>query len=452
MKSELQIRAERAAVLLRKDARKPIVIEFAGVPKAGKTSTLNQLQAFLKRCGFRVEVVIERASICPIRDKKHANFNIWTACTTLAQVLEKTQNPPRADDPQVLILDRGLFDSICWLTMMERLSHLRTVDREIVENFLCIDDWRKRVTGVIVMTASPRDAMDREKGYLPIEGATGSIMNVEVLEQMLNNTRECVERFKNHFRIYTVNTSLKETRDNPRRTSEIVVDIVLGLIEEQIQEDILCLPKSAVIDSFEGKAFLPPADAFVLLDKFVGSGMFHPREEVETDDSFVQALPVVVVRNKDGDILQLRRREKSESNPLHQKLVIWAGGHVRMEDATNGNSILQCALRELQEELRLSVEADELKLLGAIYADSGTRISKHLALVYEWRAETNDVAMVLSSVEFFERGGTSLSGSFITLENLVADIESKKITEIWSVEIVRNILAQTSFKNSPRLF
>jgi len=121
VKSHLQIRAEKAAERFG-NARKPIVFEFAGVPKAGKTSTLNTLQAFLKRCGFRVEVVVERASVCPIKDKRHSNFNVWTACTTLVQILEKTQDPPRPEDPHILILDRGLFDSLCWLKLMERLA------------------------------------------------------------------------------------------------------------------------------------------------------------------------------------------------------------------------------------------------------------------------------------------------------------------------------------------
>ena len=40
-KSNLQIRAERAAEQFADKARKPLVIEFAGVPKAGKTTTLN---------------------------------------------------------------------------------------------------------------------------------------------------------------------------------------------------------------------------------------------------------------------------------------------------------------------------------------------------------------------------------------------------------------------------
>jgi len=89
------------------------VIEFAGLPKAGKTTAVNQLYSFLKRCGFGVKVVVERASVCPIRDKRHATFNIWTAATTLAQLLEYTQDPPRPDDPDIVVLDRGLFDSIC---------------------------------------------------------------------------------------------------------------------------------------------------------------------------------------------------------------------------------------------------------------------------------------------------------------------------------------------------
>jgi predicted ATPase len=159
-----QRRAEAAAERFRTLARSPIVIEFAGVPKAGKTTTLNQIQAFLRRCGFRVEVVIERASVCPIRDKKHSNFNVWTACTTLAQVLDKTQNPPRPDDPEILILDRGIFDSICWLVLMERLARIRREERDLIERFLLVEDWRKRITGVVVMTTEPTDALSGKRG------------------------------------------------------------------------------------------------------------------------------------------------------------------------------------------------------------------------------------------------------------------------------------------------
>ena len=455
MKSDLQIRAEKAAERFG-SARKPIVLEFAGVPKAGKTTTLNALQAFLKRCGFRVEIVVERASVCPILDKKHANFNVWTACTTLAQILEKTQNPPRPEDPHILILDRGLFDSICWLTLMERLERIRPQDRELIERFLRLDDWRKRISAVFVMTVSPTDALTREKGLLPVEGGKGSIMNQDVLNQMLNTTKEAAERMKSDFRIFNIDTSSGQLKNGAKKTAEIVADLALNIIEEHLREDIFSLPKAEVTKLFGAKRCLSITEARALVAAFNMTGSFAPREQVEADKTRVQALPVVVIRNKSGDVLRLRRKERLEDSPLHEKLVVWAGGHVRKEDQINGDCLIQCALREVQEELRLSINAQELSLQGAVYSELGERSAQHVAIVYEWKAATDEVAVVLSSAEFFERRGTSLSGSFVPLKDLALDVDKeeereRRVTEEWSVEIVREILAKDAYRFSPRL-
>src|SRR5438552_13317623 len=109
-KSDLQLRAEAICARFKNKARRPVVIEFSGSPKAGKTTIVNHLAGFLKRCGFRTKIVVERAGICPIRDKKDSAFNIWTLCHSLAALLEDTQEPPAPNDPDILILDRGIFD------------------------------------------------------------------------------------------------------------------------------------------------------------------------------------------------------------------------------------------------------------------------------------------------------------------------------------------------------
>ena len=450
-KTNLQKRAERAAGLFRDKARKPLVIEFAGVPKAGKTTTLTQVQAFLKRCGFRTDVMVERASVCPIRDKKHANFNIWTLCTTLAQILEKTQNPPRSDDPQILFLDRGLFDAICWLTMMEKLSRIRQDDRETIQKFLSIDDWRKRVSAVFLMLSSPADAMKREQSVLPVMGDGGSIMNVDVLRQVKAVNKECAELLRKDFRIFQVDTSEGDTRDDPKRTAEVVADLVIGLIEEHIAEEILSFPKELVTEAFGNKNFIAAdrAQRFLL-----GSDQsdFQIRDQVEYDKSRVQALPIVLVRNADGDVLRLRRRERSHENPLHDKVVLWAGGHVRREDADNGDPLIRCAVRELEEELRLQIRLSDLVPIGAVYFDNGGSTSKHVAIAYEWRSVTNDVSVVLSRSEFFERRGTSLSGSFAAVDKLIDDVRTKRLKEPWSVELIREHLAKEAFGENLGLF
>lgn len=453
MTSNLQIRAERSAEQFADKARKPLVIEFAGVPKAGKTSTLTHVQTFLKRCGFRTDVVVERASVCPIRDKKHANFNIWTACTTLAQILEKTQNPPRPDDPQILFLDRGIFDSICWMTMMERISRIRRDERELIQKFLLIDDWKKRISAVFVMLVSPSDAMKREQGVLPVEGTGGSIMNSEILQQIKEINEECVDQLGKDFRIYPVNTSDGETKENPERTAEVVAEAILGLIEAQLEENILSCSKKVVTKFFGERNFIDASQAEKLARYFREDheSNFRPRDAVENDESRVQALPIVVIRNADGEVLRLRRREKTVDNILHDKIVIWAGGHVRCEDAVNGDPLTRCAVREIEEELRLQIEPASLRSIGAVYFDNGGSTSKHVGIAYEWRASTNDVSVVLSRTEFFEKRGTSLSGSFASVDQLAKDVGNNKLAEPWSVELVREFLAKDTFDSNPRL-
>ena len=450
-KSELQKRAEKASELFPGFARKPIVIEFAGVPKAGKTTTITQVQAFLKRCGFKTEIVIERASVCPIKDKKHVNFNIWTACTTLAQLLEKTQTPPRPEDPQVLILDRGIFDSLCWLRMMEKLKRLRPEERKIVQDFLEVADWRERITGVILMTVSPTDSMKREQGLLPVEAGEGSIMNQEVLQQMTDVCKSTAIELKDMFRIFEVDTSTNGPASTAKQAAEMVANQVLRWIEELLEENILSLPKNEVENAFSGQTAIDPKSASKLIDRFHSNGSFSPRSEVEADLERVQALPIVVVKNANGEVLRLRRKESTASNPLHQKIVIWAGGHVRREDNKEGRSIPACAVREIEEELRLRLEVNAINLLGAVYINEGVSSGKHVALVYEWRAATNDVVVALSNAEFFERLGTSLSGKFVPIKQLVDDLNNGKMSEQWSDTIIRSFLADDTLNLSPKL-
>jgi len=86
----------------------------------------------------------------------------------------------------------------------------------------------------------------------------------------------------------------------------------------------------------------------------------------------VQVLPVVVVRNASGHIPRLRRREKSEANPLHGKMVVWARGRVRREDNHAGQPVLASVARELEEELCLRVISNSLALFGAVYWTENT--------------------------------------------------------------------------------
>ena len=437
--TDLFQRTKIAAEEYRKTARKPIVIEFAGVPKAGKTSNLEQVLSFFKRCGFSVESVAEQAAICPVRDKKHPNFNIWTACTTLAQLLEKTQAPPRKGDPDILFVDRGIFDAICWMRLMNKeFSRLAKEEYQLIEKFLSINEWRRRISAVIVMTATPEKAIRRERGeLLPDDDSLGSIMNPAVLKAVQKNVATSVKDYDKRFNLHVVDTDQSDFNDL-KKSSEHIADIILGCVERHLEEKILHLKKSEVKSYFPNTRYINGDDTKKLITQFCQKGKYAPRKEVEKDETKVQALPIVVVRTRDGGFLRLTRREIDKENPLDNKDVIWAGGHVRQLDDENGNALVRCAVRELMEELKLSAEEKELRLVGAVYIDKKPGAQKHVSIVYEWKASGNSVNVVVSGVEFKEKQGTSVrvNKKFYTLNELLTAMKKKEINEEWSVEII----------------
>jgi pantothenate kinase-related protein Tda10 len=65
------------------EKRRPFILEFAGTPKSGKTTTINAVHQFFKRNGVVVRTFQERASVAPLVDKGTAFFNTWVTCATL---------------------------------------------------------------------------------------------------------------------------------------------------------------------------------------------------------------------------------------------------------------------------------------------------------------------------------------------------------------------------------
>jgi predicted NUDIX family phosphoesterase len=237
-----------------------------------------------------------------------------------------------------------------------------------------------------------------------------------------------------------VDTSDKEC--DRAKTAEKVAGIMLDIISDQLEESILCVSRDQIAQLFSGRNCITGREALGVADVFVKQGSYIPRQQAEGMTGHVQALPVVVIKTKNGRILLMKRREKAPDNPLHERLVVWAGGHVRKEDATNGNSLIQGALREIYEELRLSLDSDSLELVGAIYRDLGGSTSKHVAIIYQWQAPSDDLDIVLSGAEFFERRGTSLLGKFVTVQELVELVtKDPNKLEPWSELIVMQILA-----------
>src|SRR6266851_888397 len=135
-------------------AHRAFVIEFAGTPKSGKTTAVEAIRHFLSRQGFRVYVLAERAAVCPIPMKGHLFFNTWCASSMLAELLAHVET---ATD--VLIVDRGIFDALVWLTLQEKRKELNATEARTIESFLLLARWRNLIDLVVVMSVSAEDSL-----------------------------------------------------------------------------------------------------------------------------------------------------------------------------------------------------------------------------------------------------------------------------------------------------
>ena len=79
-------------------------------------------------------------------------------------------------------------------------------------------------------------------------------------------------------------------------------------------------------------------------------------------------------------------------------------------------------IRELDEELALDISDDRLCLRYLIHDETDQRKFRHLCIVYEI-VLSGDTECVISGKEHRERLGTSLSGKFLSVEELPRDID-----------------------------
>ena len=167
----VKARAEALHPVVRRQARRAFVVELTGTPKAGKTTSVNVIKRFFESCGYRVHLLEERAGRCPLLMKGHFFFNAWTTCTMLAEVLETVDT-----DVDVMILDRGFFDALMWLTLQHQRGQVTDEERGVFSEFVKLERWRRLVDVTAVMTVDPVEAVRRENQHLVVP-RNGSVMN-----------------------------------------------------------------------------------------------------------------------------------------------------------------------------------------------------------------------------------------------------------------------------------
>jgi predicted NUDIX family phosphoesterase/thymidylate kinase len=387
-------------------SRRPFFVEFAGAPKAGKTTALDLIDRMLRRIGYRVRVVTERASTSPLRNKHDPLFNLWTASTTLAQIIESQDR-----DDHIVLIDRGIFDALCWMDWFRSTRSLTQDGYERIAGFLGMPLIRRLTDLVFVMTVAPEEALDRELAA-ELTSRHGAIMNRSTLGSLDTSIRYTLSQHGTDFRHVHVDTTGTDQITIVKRMARLTLTAL-----DQFLNSILVVPRTAV-DYLPSAGFVSD-DATIerFLTDIDRYGEYVIRDEAEVRSDYVQPIPIAYLLHRDR-VVVFHRSDRNMSHRLHGQYMIWAGGHVRRDDVGE-DPIGDALAREMQEELGLPTGL-EAEVVGMVCDSTDERSRRHVGVVHRVRVDEPSLAVAMERGRFVERHSSSMISRLVGPDDIAA--------------------------------
>ena len=427
----VQIEAARSTAralypILTRQARRPFVLEITGTPKAGKTTLIGMLDAFLRDCGFRVQVLKERASECPLPMKGHFFFNTWTTGTMLAGLIDAIDR-----EHDVVILDRGIFDALIWLRMQAQEGQTTKEESTAFKAFVKLERWRRLIDRVCLIETQPETAMQRENQNRLIP-RSGSVMNASRLSRFNDAMRELAKEEADDFAPTTL-----PNQGNAKQGALCLIEDLLAALRTWCDPEIAVVPREFVERVVPNGSVRWSGE---LQQEILAALEYRQRSTIEADDAFVQVM-ACGAQTHDQEVFVVVRRPSRDRPPSSRDNTaqIWRGCHL----ARRGGRVLliEDFRRQLNARLLGDLHLGDLPDLGdplGIVWDPAGEEPRHLAVVFR-AAVPDKLAEWLDEKNFKTNGrGYRLESSFAAPAELSDEIVRKKDYRVegWSKRIL----------------
>lgn len=201
----------------------PWLVEFAGTPRAGKTSVIHGLSRSLIDDGWHVHLVSEQAVCCPVPEKDNPHFNVWTVCSTICNILEA-----RYSSADIVLIDRGVFDALCWMEWHRLRAVAVGTEPDDPASLALASKFAGGLAGltglidlVVVMIVDPAQGLSRDGADRPGR-QPGTIVNSRNLEAINHSIGAMSARWAGDFRLESVDTSRMSQSDTLTHVKRIV--------------------------------------------------------------------------------------------------------------------------------------------------------------------------------------------------------------------------------------
>lgn len=207
---------------------RPFFLEFTGSPSAGKTTTITELDKFLRRHEFRVLRPQEGAEVIRHIPRTTPLYNIRTGLYALSKLIDESYGHLY----DVVIFDRCIFDVYSWMIYWKEKSKLNQEEKVLIQQFFLSRFWTDKIDLAYFMVCDPEEAVKREL-RVALSQKLGETTNAKTVTTLVARYRSTYESLSPE---YTQIRLMDTTRISEQVMVETIAREVLNIFEKKAME------------------------------------------------------------------------------------------------------------------------------------------------------------------------------------------------------------------------
>lgn len=178
--------------------KRPIVIEFSGLPNSGKTTLLKNLSVLCENNGIKAKIIQEPAELLPtIIPSGSIAQNIWITLETIQKNLELIY----VEDSDFILLDRGLYNQMYWSTLYTENKYYSEYISSVIDTFSKM--YKMWPDYLYVIDVDVEESLKRRMAL----GKSVTFSKEDFLKNYKKKFKEFYEKMDNVFYLDTTNLS-----------------------------------------------------------------------------------------------------------------------------------------------------------------------------------------------------------------------------------------------------
>ena len=211
-----------------KQFHRPFVIEITGTPEAGKTSVINTLTRFFKRCDWRVHNPTEGAEVIEKVPRINHIYNIRTGIYALSELLDNVYSL----DFDLIIFDRGLYDAFCWQEYWLKKEIISLDLAQTNQTFFTQSEILKNIDTCFFVVCQAEESMRRADQW-NLSKKQGETTNPETIKNLIDIWKNCHQQFSESGNSVIL---LDTTEINPQKMGQFILVETIKAMQKRINK------------------------------------------------------------------------------------------------------------------------------------------------------------------------------------------------------------------------